>query len=158
MVHVVAVPEHHVVANILVGARPREVAFSTDGRWFYVTSEIGGQVSKVEGATRKLVHAAPVQVPNAKPKGILVSRDQRTLYVSTGGANTIAVMDADTLETTATIPVGRRVWGLALSRDGTRLYACNGFDDTVSVIDTTTSTVIATLPVGRRPWGMVIDD
>ncbi len=158
MVHVVTIPDHKVIANILVGARPREVAFSADGRWAYVTSEIGGQVSKLDVAANKVVHAAPVEVPNAKPKGVLLSRDQHTLYVSTGGGNAIAVVDADTLAPKTVIPVGKRVWGLALSRDGTRLYACNGLDGTVSVIDTTTHQVSATIQVGQRPWGVVIDD
>jgi len=158
MVHVVTIPDHKVIANILVGARPREVAFSTDGRWAYVTSEIGGQVSKLDVAANKVVQAVPVDVPNAKPKGVLLSRDQHTLYVSTGGGNAIAVVDADTLAPKAVIPVGKRVWGLALSRDGTRLYACNGLDGTVSVIDTTTQQVSATIQVGSRPWGLVIDD
>ena len=158
MVHVVTIPDHKVIANILVGARPREVTFSTDGRWAYVTSEIGGQVSKLDVAANKLVQAVPVAVPNAKPKGVLLSHDQHTLYVSTGGGNAIAVVDADTLATKTVIPVGKRVWGLALSRDGTRLYACNGLDGTVSVIDTTTHQVSATIQVGPRPWGVVIDD
>jgi YVTN family beta-propeller protein len=134
------------------------VAFSADGRWAYVTSEIGGQVSKLDIATSKIVHTAQLDVPNAKPKGVVVSLDQRTLYVSTGGANTVAVVDADTLTQKATIAVGKRVWGLALSRDGSRLYTCNGLDNTVSVIDTATNQVSATVPVGKRPWGVIIDD
>jgi YVTN family beta-propeller protein len=129
-----------------------------DGRWAYVTSEIGGQVSKLDVAATKVVQAVPVAVPNAKPKGVLLSHDQHTLYVSTGGGNAVAVVDADTLATKTVIPVGKRVWGLALSRDGTRLYACNGLDGTVSVIDTTTHQVSATIQVGSRPWGIVIDD
>ena len=158
MVHVITIPDHKVIANILVGARPREVAFSADGQWAYVTSEIGGQVSKLDVAANKVVHTVKLDVPNAKPKGVVVSRDQRTLYVSTGGGNAIAVVEADTLVQKATIPVGKRVWGLALTRDGSRLYACNSLDSLVSVIDTTTNQVSATIPVGQRPWGVVIDD
>jgi YVTN family beta-propeller protein len=105
-----------------------------------------------------VVQAVPVAVPNAKPKGVLLSQDQHTLYVSTGGGNAVAVVDADTLTTKTVIPVGKRVWGLALSRDGTRLYTCNGLDGTVSVIDTMTHQVNATIQVGSRPWGIVIDD
>ena len=58
----------------------------------------------------------------------------------------------------ATIPVGKRVWGLALSRDGSRLYATNGLDNTLSVIDTAKKEQIKTIPTGERPWGVVLDD
>jgi len=141
-----------------VGSRPREVAFSADGQWAYVTSEISGEVSKLDVAANKVIQTVKLDVPNAKPKGVVVSRDQRTLYVSTGGGNAIAVVTTDTLAQKATIPVGKRVWGLALSRDGSRLYACNSLDSLVSVIDTTTNQVNATITVGQRPWGVVIDD
>jgi YVTN family beta-propeller protein len=158
MVHVVTIPEHKVVANVLVGARPREVVFSADGQWAYVSSEIGGQVSKLEVATNKIVRMAKLDVPDAKPKGVVVSRDQKTLYVSTGGGNAVAAVDADTLAAKATIGVGKRVWGMALSRDGTRLYTCNGLDNTVSVINTAANQVVTTITVGKRPWGIVLDD
>ncbi len=87
-----------------------------------------------------------------------MSRDQTAVYVSSGRANVVAVLDPDTLDVKTTIPVGKRVWGLVLSRDGSRLYACNGLDNTVSVIDTAAHRAIAALPAGRRPWGVVIDD
>src|SRR5215510_2603328 len=158
MVHVITIPDHKVIANILVGSRPREVVFSADGKWAYVTNEISGEVSKLDVAANKVIQTVKLDVPNAKPKGVVVSRDQHTLYVSTGGGNAIAVVEADTLTQKAAIPVGKRVWGLALSRDGSRLYACNSLDSLVSVIDTTTNQVNATITVGQRPWGVVIDD
>ena len=79
MVHVVAVPEHEVIANILAGARPREVAFSAAGRGAYVTSEIGGQVSKLDVATNTIAHIVKLDIANVKPKGVLLSPDQKTL-------------------------------------------------------------------------------
>jgi YVTN family beta-propeller protein len=68
------------------------------------------------------------------------------------------VLDADSLELQATIPVGKRVWGIALSRDGSQLYTCNGIDSTVSVVDTAARKEIAKIPVGGLPWGVVLDD
>jgi YVTN family beta-propeller protein len=159
MVHVISIPEHKPIAHILVGARPREVTFSNDGKWGYVTSEIGGQVSKFDVAASKIVKTVKLtSIKKVKPKGVLLSRDQKTLYVSTGRANSIAVLDATSLELQTTIPVGKRVWGLALSRDGSRLYTCNGVDNTVSVVDTGAHKEIAKIAVGDMPWGVVIDD
>jgi YVTN family beta-propeller protein len=93
-----------------------------------------------------------------KPKGVLLSPDEKTLYISTGRGNSIAVVDAETLEVKNTIPVGTRVWGIALSKDGTRLYACNGVSGTLSVVDTVAQKEIATVEVGSMPWGVVLND
>ena len=97
-------------------------------------------------------------IDKAKPKDILLSKDETTLYVAGGRAAKIIVLDAETLEIKDTIPVGKRVWGLAMSRDGSRVYTTNGISNTVSVIDTATNKVIATIEVGKAPWGVVIDD
>jgi PQQ-dependent catabolism-associated beta-propeller protein len=158
MVHVIAVPEHRVVANVLVGARPREVTFTADGRWAFVTSELGGEVARLDVATNQVTQTVKLDIPKAKPKGIVLSRDEKRLFVSLGRAATVAVLDAESLEVRHLIAVGGRVWGLALTGDGSRLYACNGIDDTVSVIDTGSFEVTATIATGGGPWGVVIDD
>jgi len=54
----------------------------------------------------------------------------------------------------ATIPVGRRPWGIALSRDGRELYTANGLSNDVSVIDVSSRKVVRTIRVGQRPWGV----
>ena len=66
------------------------------------------------------------------------------------------VLDANTLEVHATIPVGKRVWGLAMSADGSRLYTTDGVSNQVSVIDTAADEVIAQIPVGKFPWGVAV--
>ena len=134
------------------------MTFSADGKWAYVTSEISGQVSKLDVAANTVTQQVKLDLPKAKPKGVVVSPDQETLYVSTGSGNMIAALNADTLELLGTVKVGKRVWGIALSRDGSRLYTCNGVDNTVSVVDTASLTVAATIAVGEAPWGVVIDD
>ena len=162
MVHIISVPEHKLVANILVGARPREVAFSPDGKFFWVTSEVAGQVSKIDRATNKIItvnnRLRREISPRVKPKGILLSHDGTRLYVSLGRGNAVATLDPDTLEILGTVEVGVRAWGIALSRDGTRLYTANGPDATVSVVDTTTLREIKTIPTGEMPWGIALDD
>ena len=158
MVHVISVPEHETIANVLVGVRPREATFTGDGRYAFVTAEISGDVSRLDMRSLTIDRTASFkgELAQAKPKGILLSRDEKTLYVATGRAAKIAVLDAETLSMRSSIKVGARVWGLALSTDGTRLYTTNGGDDTVSVIDTERNEVIATISVGKAPWGAVV--
>ncbi len=64
------------------------------------------------------------------------------------------MVDAAGDSVVATIPVGRRPWGIALSPDGSRLYTANGFSNDVSVVDTRALKVIATIPAGDGPWGV----
>ena len=131
-----------------------------DSRWAYISCEVAGQVLKLDVETRQIVNTVKLRrhIKKAKPKGLQLSHDAKTLYVSTGRGSAIAVLDADSLEVKTTIPVGKRVWGLALSRDGSRLYSANGLDNTVSVVDTEKNVEINTIAVGERPWGVALDD
>jgi len=157
MLHVIGVPSHQVIANILVGSRPRAATFNHDGSLAYASAEIGGEVKKVDMASHKILKKARLG-DEAKPKDVLLSKDEKTLYVAGGRANAVMVLDAGSLEILKQIPVGKRVWGLAMTRDGKRIYSTNGASSDVSVIDTGSNTVIATVKVGAFPWGVAIDD
>lgn len=158
MLHVIAVPSHNIVANILVGARPRSAVFNQAGDIAYSTSEISGEVKKVDMKEFKILAKAKIADEKAKPKDILLSKDERTIYVAGGRANQVLVMDAEKMELVKGIPVGKRVWGLAMSRDGQRIFTTDGVSGTVSVIDTVSNTRLKTIEVGKFPWGVVIDD
>ncbi|MCG3146315.1 MAG: hypothetical protein HONDAALG_04244 [Gammaproteobacteria bacterium] len=158
MLHVISVPDHKLVANILVGSRPRAATFSSDGKWAYASAEIGGEVKRVDMTTYKVDKVTSIGEADAKPKDVLLSKDEKTLYVAGGRANKIFLFDAQSMEPKGNIPVGNRVWGLALSKDGSRLYTTDGGSDQVSVIDTAKNEVVATIAVGKAPWGVVVDD
>ncbi len=158
MLHVIAVPEHKILANILVGARPRSVTFSADGKYAYASTEVGGEIKRVDMSTLKVDKTGNTGEKEAKPKDVLLSRDQKLLYVAGGRANKVFVLDAETLQVKGEIPVGPRVWGLALNRDGSRLYTTNGVNNTVSVIDTAKGEVITNVEVGKGPWGVIVLD
>ncbi|MEZ5444742.1 MAG: PQQ-dependent catabolism-associated beta-propeller protein [Gammaproteobacteria bacterium] len=158
MLHVISVPDHQLVANILVGSRPRAATFSRDGKWAYASAEIGGEVKRVNMTTHEVDKVTSIGEDEAKPKDVLLSNDEKTLYVAGGRANKIFLFDAESMELRSSIPVGNRVWGLALSKDGSRLYTTDGGSDQVSVIDTAKNEVVATIAVGKAPWGVVVDD
>jgi PQQ-dependent catabolism-associated beta-propeller protein len=158
MLHVLSVPDHKIVANILVGSRPRSATFTGDGKFAYASTEIGGEIVKVDMDAHQVVKKVATSNKEAKPKDVLLSRDEKTLYVAGGRANKVFVLDAEAMTVKGEIQVGPRVWGLALNRDGSRLYTTNGGNDTVSVIDTAKNEVIATVEVGGAPWGVIVDD
>lgn len=66
------------------------------------------------------------------------------------------VFDARSLRQLATVPVGRRPWGLAITSDGRYVCTANGLSNDVSVIDTRSNRVVTTIKVGTRPWGLAV--
>ncbi|SMN12341.1 Uncharacterized conserved protein [uncultured Candidatus Thioglobus sp.] len=158
MLHVITVPGNTVIDNILVGSRPRAAIFNRNNQLIYATTEISGEVIKIDAEQATILQRIQLKDPNSKPKDILLSKDEKFLYVAGGRANKIWLMNADTLEVIKGISVGKRVWGLALSKDGSRLFTTNGVSNNVSVIDTAKNEVIKTIEVGKFPWGIAIDD
>lgn len=73
------------------------------------------------------------------------------MWISNEKANTVSVIDIDTLEVSRTINVGQRPRGILFSRDHSRLYVCASDDDTVQVLDPNTGDVLHTLPSGYDP-------
>lgn len=158
MLHVIKAPENIIESNILVGSRPRAATFNKAGNIAYATAEISGEVVKVDMATAKVIKTGSTGDAKSKPKDVLLSKDEKVVYVAGGRANKVLVMDADTLEIIKGIPVGKRVWGLAITKDGKRVFSTDGVSGTVSVIDTDKNEVIKTIEVGKFPWGVAIND
>lgn len=158
MLHVIQVPEHELVQNILVGARPRSAVFGSDSRTAYATSEIGGEIKKVDVSTGEILIKSALNDDKAKPVDLKLLPDESKLYIAGGRSNSIFVVNPETMEVMKSIPVGKRTWGLGMTADGKRLFTTDGVDHQVSVIDTDTDTVIKTIPVGKFPWGVTVDD
>ena len=114
----------------------------------------------------------PVEVPldeleryASQPFGVAIAPDKSRIYVTSGGSETVTVIDAARLlrfihahpapfvqdlsasanYVVTRIAVGSNPRGLTLSKDGRRLFVANRLDDTISVIDTRTDKVAATI-------------
>jgi YVTN family beta-propeller protein len=124
----------------------------------YVNAENGGTINAIDTRTNKVVRSVPVTAgpDSAKPSGIAVSSDGKTVYFANGRANRVAVMTAATMAITDTIPVGKRPWGVALAADGKTFYTADGRSNSVSVIDLAGKKVARTVPVGDHPYGVVL--
>ena len=101
-----------IVSRIPVARRPRDISFTFDGKRAFVSAEIDGAVSVVDVASATVI--ATISLPKgSRSMGVVVSPDDRRLYVSNGRARTISVVDLETLEVQASVEVGERPWGLA---------------------------------------------
>jgi len=85
--------------------------------------------------------------------GVAVRPDGKRVYISNGKDNTVSVLDTQTDEFVATIPVGKRPWNMAVTPDGKKLYVAAGRSDAVSVIDTESNQKIAMSRWEKGPGG-----
>ena len=101
----------------------------------------------------------------SQPFGVAIAPDKSRIYVTSGGSETVSVVDVQRLmrfihahpspfvqDLSASanyiltrIPVGLNPRGLTLARDGRTLLVANRLDDSISVIDTRTNRVKTTI-------------
>jgi PQQ-dependent catabolism-associated beta-propeller protein len=144
-----------VAANILVDARPRFTLFTRDSAHAWATAEIGGSVQLIDAKRHRVVKRVRLPATH-KPVGMVLSPDEKKLYVATGRGNAVTVVDTKAMKVIATIPTGVRVWGIAITRDGHKVYAANSLSNTISVIDTTTNRVVRTIATDDGPWALLL--
>ena len=80
-----------------------------------------------------------------EPEGVLVSRDGRTVYVTSEVASLVHVIDAASGKVTKNIKVGKRPRRFALTPDGSQLWVTNELGASVTVIGTKDHEVVDTI-------------
>ncbi len=128
---------------------PIDVVASPDQNSLYVVLADAERIDVMDVASQKVTRS--IDCPS-KPTGLAVSADGAKLYVTCGGAQgVVCVIDANTGEIGATIPVGHTPGGPALLPDGKRLFVCNRFDNDVSVVDLEAGKETARVKAIREP-------
>jgi YVTN family beta-propeller protein len=90
--------------------------------------------------------------------GFAFVQDRKLGFVTNGRADTITVINLDTLKVIGTIKAGGPdPDGILYVPALRRVYVSNGHDKSVSAIDVATRKVIATLPVGGKPEALAAD-
>lgn len=114
----------------------------------YVTLEKDNALAIVDPIKGQLVKTVPI---GQRPRGIVLSKDQKQLYVATSDDNTIQIIDIATLKPVGTLPSGEDPETFAMSIAGDQLYVSNEDDSLVTVVDIKQSKAIKTIPVGVEP-------
>jgi predicted alpha-1,2-mannosidase len=138
---------------IEVGANPRDVTLSPDGRRVYVADQGGQSVSVVDAETGSVVATVTVA---GSPWGIRVTPDGKTLWVSLTSANAVQPIDAATLVAGKPVPVGDQPGGLAIAPNGTLLLVADLRSNDVTPVDLRTRTARDPIPVGAHPRNIAI--
>jgi YVTN family beta-propeller protein len=140
-----------------VGRRPRNVVFLPGQQRAYVNAENDGAIYLLDTGKNEMLQKIPLGTPGEiKPMGLALSLDASKLYVSTGRAHMVFVVDTATNKPISSFEVGQRPWGLALSPDGKTLFTANGPSNDVSVVDLATQTVTKKIKTTGGPWGVVV--
>ena len=128
-----------VVSRIAVRGTPNKMIFNRSGSRLYVACDNSDSVAIVDTESDRLITQFAVTAPKdvflnprgfkgSNPNSLALSPDERTLYVTDGGTNALAVvkMEGDTGRVAGLIPTGWYPNSVSVSRDGARLYIVNG--------------------------------
>src|SRR5438477_8936820 len=137
---------------------PTFVSVSPDDRRLYVACNHGNTLQVLDAASLELVKEIPV---GAGAYNVEPSADGRWVIVTNKKAQSISLVDAQSLTEIAKIPTSKSLpHGIAYSPDGRWAFISQesvGADPgAVDVIDLTTRARVATIPVPRQPTGITI--
>ncbi|HVH85891.1 MAG TPA: alkaline phosphatase family protein [Terriglobales bacterium] len=151
-------------ATVAQGEFPYDVVVlsNDDGsaKTAFVTSQRDDQVMIVDIASGNFT-SMPV---GDQPNRMVLSKDQRTLYVVNGNSDSVSVISASSnavLETISLSRPGDKFKGAnansaALSADERTLYVTLGFENAVAVVDLHSRRVLGRIPTGWYPTSVSV--
>jgi YVTN family beta-propeller protein len=108
------------------------IAIRPDGRRLFAVNPLGQSLAAVDLESRRVVKTLRL---GAEPYTCLVSRDGRTLFVSSWGDARVLLFDAETLEPRGEIATGEHPGAMAESPDGARLFVACANTNAVWALD-----------------------
>ncbi len=131
---------------IILGSTQPVLAYTV-----YVSNEKDNTISVIDGNTLELVETISV---GERPRGIVLSKDGRYLYICASDDDRIEVLDLPSRQIVYNLPSGPDPELMSLSADGKLLFVANEDDNMVTVIDTIQRSKVIEIPVGIEPEGI----
>jgi YVTN family beta-propeller protein len=136
------------------------LAFSRDGKQFFVSGGDSGQIHVFNYAEGKAVFDRSVspahEAGDAFLAGIAVHPTTGKLYVCNEGNDEVWVLNPQTLALEVAIPVGQHPHSCVMGADHRHLYVSDWGSRSVSVVDTETARRVKSINVGIRPNDMAL--
>ena len=128
-----------VKARIPVAGNPNNILLNRAQTRLYVAADNSDRISVIDTATKRVIEEirttapagvlrVPAHLPGAAPNSLTLSPDERTLYVTNGGMNAIAVIaiaPGAPHRVVGLIPTGWYPQSISVARDGKTLYDVN---------------------------------
>lgn len=139
--------------EIKVGRMPADVYVTPDDRLLFVglTGDRFVEVYDVSGREPRLVRRIET---GEGAHAFRAKGDRRHLFVSNRVANTVSLVDTQTLAEVAEMPAPGGPDCMDLMADGRTLLVTSRWSRRLTVIDTQTRQVLRQVPVGRSPHGV----
>ncbi len=148
---------HQVVGTLDLGGKP-ELAVSDSAGHVYVNLEDKNTVAQFDPKSLKILHVWPL-APGEGPTGLAIDIRHHRLFSVCGNQHMI-ILDSESGERVADLPIGNGVDGAAFD-PGTQLaYSSNGADGTLTVIREETPakfTVVENVPTRRGARTIALD-
>jgi YVTN family beta-propeller protein len=112
----------------------------------YVGNFKDDTVSVIDLESKRVTVTIPIP---PGPHGMVITPDNRWLYVASDGTSTVSVIETATDKLVENINVGRNPHGVAVTRDGKYVLVGVYDADSVAFIDTATRKVIGSVAVGK---------
>ena len=144
------------IGRVDVGRHPRGVAIDSDSEVAYVTV-MGEARIDVIGLQSLSVIRSITDAAGSTPRHIILSDDDRYLYVSNHKMNSVRKIDLAAGSVVGIANTGVETRTMALSDDGESLYVVNYQDGTVSKVRTSDMEILQTVYSGVHPVGIAYD-
>lgn len=136
-----------------VGAVPKYVAVTPNGRYVLVSNWCSASLSVVDPGPLKEVRRVPL---GRSPRGVAVDPNSNTAYVAVMGTTDVAKVDLTTFAVSWLRGVGGGPRHLVLDPAGRYLFVTLNRDGQVAKIDVTTGRVVRRVSTGSAPRSMTI--
>ncbi len=117
----------------------------------YVSNEKGNSITVLDSKTLEVLETIPV---GQRPRGIMLTNDDKYLLVCASDDDTVQVVDVATREIVGDLPSGPDPELLNLHPSGSPVYIANEDDNLLTVIDLADKKVLAEVEVGVEPEGV----
>jgi YVTN family beta-propeller protein len=127
-----------VVQRIRVHGNPNKMILNRDQSRLYVAADNSDTVTVIDTQRNVILEEIPTTAPDwllknvkgytgSAPNALALSHDEKALYVTNGGSNSVAVIGlSEHSAVVGLIPTGWSPNAVSVSRDDTRLYVVNG--------------------------------
>src|SRR3954454_15099200 len=111
----------------------------------FVSNEKDNTISVLDSNTLQVTKTIKV---SRRPRGIILSPDNKELFVAAGDGDIMDVIDTTTMQKSRELESGPDPELMAVDSKGERIYIANEDDSLVTIIDVKSGEVLGEVPVG----------